>query len=109
MAVWMDTCDSACEALEGLAFELVIVLLDRDEDWTLCDYLLGAAACPVVVGTALLARDRRYRTEAFRRGVVAYMGPPYTRKRLREMIRRVGAGETAVELVTSAASRERDS
>jgi CheY-like chemotaxis protein len=105
-AVWMDSCESALTAIEEVEFDLVLLIVDRETDWTTCEHLVAAAACPVIVGTSVRAPDGRYRRQAFQAGVRAYMCPPYTRKRLREVIRRVADGERGVELVERSPSHD---
>jgi DNA-binding NarL/FixJ family response regulator len=49
--------------------------------------------------THYLAADRRYRDSAFQMGVTAYVRKPCTQKRLREMMKRLAAGESPIEIV----------
>ena len=103
LTIWMDSWRSALEAVDSIHFDIVIILVSQPSDWTACRALVTASDCPVVVATRFLAPDRRYRTRAFRCGVAAYMCPPYSPTRLRQMIRRVESGDTRVELVAGAA------
>jgi DNA-binding response OmpR family regulator len=103
LTIWMDSWRSALEAIESINFEIVIMLVNQHSDWTACRALVAASEGPVVVATRFLAPDRRYRKRAFRCGVAAYMCPPFTRARLRQMIRRVESGDTKVELVVGSA------
>ena len=102
MAVWVDACRSALEMVEAVEFGLVIVNVEQAREWATCRRLAAASGCPVVVATRFLAADRRYRNRAFRAGVAAYMCRPFSRRRLRELLTRVGAGERSVELVAGA-------
>ena len=97
--VWADTSESARALIDEIDFEMIVVLVEREADWAEWEWLPRAVACPVIIGSPLLARDRRYRRRAFGAGARAYMSTPYTRRRLREVISRVGDGEAGVELV----------
>lgn len=101
-AVWVETCESALEMVGAVEFGLVIVYVERAADWTTCRRLTAGSTCPVVVATRFLAPDRRYRRRAFRGGVRGYMCRPFNRRRLREMLTRIGAGDTPIELVGGA-------
>jgi DNA-binding response OmpR family regulator len=101
-AVWVDACESALEMIGAVKFGLVIVYVDRAAGWATCRRLAAASDCPAVVATRFLAADRRYRRRAFRDGIRGYMCPPFNRRRLRELLTRVRAGERAVELVVGA-------
>jgi DNA-binding NtrC family response regulator len=102
-AVWVEACESALEMIEAVEFGLVIVNVEQAREWITCRRMAKASGCPVAVATRFLAADRRYRNRAFRSGVAAYMCRPFSRSRLREMLKRVGAGERSVELVEGAA------
>ena len=105
-AVWLDTCESALETIDAVAFALVIATIEHAAEWSTFGALAKAAHCPVVVASRFLASDRRYRIRAFRAGAAAYMCPPYDRNRLRQLLTKVGAGETRVELVDGARHSE---
>ena len=102
IAVWVEACGSAQEMIETVRFGLVIVSVERRAGWASCRRLAAASDCPVVVATRFLASDRRYRNRAFRAGITGYMCRPFSRRRLREMLTRVGAGERSIELVEGA-------
>jgi CheY-like chemotaxis protein len=99
IAVSVETCDSALEMMEAVAFTLVVVDVDAPDDWTRCRRLLRSNRAPVVVLTRFLVPDRCYRRWAFGAGARAYLGKPYTTSRLRRLLARLGRGDRRVELV----------
>jgi DNA-binding response OmpR family regulator len=98
IAICVDACESALEMTEAVDFAAVLVNVDDGAAWAACGELARAARCPVVVVTAFLARDRRYRRRAFNAGISAYVCRPCTIGRLRALLARLSSGETAIEL-----------
>jgi DNA-binding response OmpR family regulator len=103
VAVPIDACQAALEMVRAVRFGLAIVEVRHRADWTTCRRLVAARCCPVAIVTRLLARDRRYRRRAFGLGVTAYMVAPFSRTRVRELLRRIRSGERSIELVTRSA------
>jgi DNA-binding response OmpR family regulator len=103
IAVGVDASHVAIEMMRSFGFRLVIVHAGEPSDWGVSERVAAAATCPVAVVTRLLARDRRYRTTAFRSGVAACVSQPCTRTRLRELLRRLDSDPLPIELVEGAA------
>jgi DNA-binding response OmpR family regulator len=99
LPVWVIGCETAMEMIEVAQFAAAIVEIDRYSDWVTCRRLAAMGRAPIAVMTSLLAPDRRYRRRAFRMGVSAYLGPPITRRRLRELLKHLRAGVRFIELV----------
>jgi DNA-binding response OmpR family regulator len=105
IAIWVDASKAAIEMMETVQFGLILVSVDRPSEWQTCRRITSAASCPVAVVTHFLAGDRRYRDRAFRMGVAGYVRTPCTQRRLRELLRRVRAGEQAIEVVYGRGAR----
>lgn len=103
IAVWIDDPDAALEMMQVVEFAAVVVHVDAMAAWGTCWRIVARAACPVVVVTHFLARDRHFRDPAFRVGVSGYVSGPDPAARLGEMLARLAAGETALEAVNGAA------
>jgi DNA-binding response OmpR family regulator len=106
ITVTIEACGTALEMMQAVQFGLAIVEVERRTDWRTCRRVVAAARCPVAVVTRLLARDRRYRESAFGMGVTAYVCTPCSRTRIRELLRRIGSGDRAIELVDGSAYAE---
>jgi DNA-binding response OmpR family regulator len=102
IAVWIDTYNAADEMMQVVDFGLIVVHVATPCDWSMCRRIAHATRCPVGIITHLLAHDRRYRDRAFSMGVAAYIARPVSRARLRELLRRVRAGDTSIELIKGA-------
>ena len=102
VTVALDSPKTALEMMQAIDVALIIVDVSTASDWRGSEMLARAAACPVAVVTAFLARDRRFRNRAFDSGVAGYLCKPWTPARLHDMVRRLEAGHRDIEILGSA-------
>jgi xanthine/CO dehydrogenase XdhC/CoxF family maturation factor len=106
IAVTMEDARTTLEMMQVVDFGVTVVEIGEKRDWLVWEQVIAAADCPVAILTHFLARDRRYRDRAFRRGVAAYVSKPCPGARLREVVDRLEAGEKSLEVLGSATYSE---
>lgn len=94
-----DGIADARRTLEAMAADVVLLDLTRGHQWQECASLTGSASAPpVVVLTAWVAADGRFRRLAFSIGCAAFIAKPCHTQVLVGVLRRVLDGERFIAI-----------
>jgi CheY-like chemotaxis protein len=95
---WCDVASALQRLEKGERVDVVLLDIGREANWADCARLTGAPdARPVVVVTAWLAGDGRFRARTFASGAAAFVVKPCTGETLADAVRRVRSGERGLE------------